>query len=282
MTIREAIRRAAARLSESEHLTASAQMDATLLLLHTLGITRAQLFADPDRVLSPKELAVYDQSITRRLTHEPIQYITGEQEFYGLALRVTPAVLIPRPETEHLVESLLAQLSHIEPLKIADIGTGSGAIAIALASQLPRARFVASDISPAALEIAVANAARLQLLRRIRFVESDLFEAIHTEEPFDAVVSNPPYVPLADGKDMHPEVREFEPAAALFAPGNGLDVYRRLIPEAESALKPGGLLALEIGYGQRDALAGLLSGWREVSFVPDLQQIPRVALARRR
>jgi len=282
MTIREAIRHAAARFSESEHLTASAQMDASLLLLHALGITKAKLFADPDRVLSPEELALYEQFIARRLTHEPIQYIIGEQEFYGLALRVTPAVLIPRPETEHLVESVLARVSHMESLKIADIGTGSGAIAIALASHLPQAQFVASDISPAALELAAANAARLNVAARIRFVESDLFGAIRAEGPFDAVVSNPPYVPLADGKDMHPEVREFEPAAALFAPGNGLDVYRRLIPEAESALKPGGLLALEIGHGQQDAVAVLLSGWREVGFVPDLQQIPRVALARRR
>ena len=132
MTAREAINAATARLGASEHLKSSAQRDATVLLLHTLEISRAQLFADPGRALSPEEQALYDKCIDRRLTHEPIQYINGQQEFYGLTLRVTPAVLIPRPETEHLVESVLGALDHGAPVEIVDIGTGSGAVAIAL------------------------------------------------------------------------------------------------------------------------------------------------------
>ena len=281
MTVREAISQATTRLSVSEHLRSDAQRDATLLLLHATGISRAQLLANPDRLLAPDEQNCYDQYIARRLTNEPVQYIIGQQEFYGLALRVTPAVLIPRPETEHLVESVLATLNHAGRIEIADIGTGSGAIAIALAHHLPQARLIATDISPAALELATWNAAHHNLSTRIRFVESDLFTALVGEGPFDAVVSNPPYVAFSEGKYMHPQVREFEPATALFTTGNGMDVYRRLIPQAQATLKADGLLALEIGHGQREELAELLSGWTEVRFVEDLQQIPRVVLARR-
>jgi release factor glutamine methyltransferase len=179
-----------------------------------------------------------------------------------------------------------------------DIGTGSGAIAIALAHHLPNARITAVDISPAALEVAASNAARHHLTTRIRFLESNLLEALsprretrvphptrsvgwESDETFDAIVSNPPYVPDSDRDTLHPQVRDHEPATALFAGNSGLDIYRRLIPQALAALKPNGLLALEIGHGQRDAIAALLADWREVRFVNDLQQIPRVALARK-
>jgi release factor glutamine methyltransferase len=281
LTIREAITNATERLSASEHLRADAQRDATLLMLHTLGISRAQLLANPDRTLTPEQRSRFDRVISCRLTHEPIQYITGNQEFYGLSFCVTPAVLIPRPETEHLVEAVLAELSRDAPLNIVDIGTGSGAIAIALAHHLPNALVTATDISPAALEVAVENAARNHVAHRIRFIESDLLESLACDAPFDAIVSNPPYVAFADGKDLHPQVRDFEPATALFATGNGLDIYRRLIPQAKAALKPGGLLALEIGQGQHKALAELLADWNGVRFIQDLQQIPRVAIARK-
>ena len=281
-TAREAIVRAASRLSESPCLRPDASRDATLLLLHLLQISRAELLADPVRALTQDQLERYDRLIARRLTFEPIQYITGEQEFYGLSLCVTPAALIPRPETEHLVESVLAVVDPTQPVRIADIGTGSGAIAIALAQHLPLARVMATDISPAALELATANAARHRLLERIQFLESDLLERIDpTTQPLDAVVSNPPYVAFADGAQLHPQVRNFEPATALFATGNGLDIYRRLIPQAKAALAPNGLLAMEIGQGQHPALTELLTGWNAVRFVPDLQQIPRVVLARK-
>src|SRR5438067_4400144 len=188
MTVREAISHGAGRLSASEQLRSGAQRDASLLLMHTLGFSRAQMFARPERALTPDQQMQYEQLIARRLTHEPIQYITGQQEFYGLSLRVTPAVLIPRPETEHLVEAVLAEVDHTAPLKLVDIGTGSGAIAIVLAHHLPHTRIAAVDISPAALELAAENAAHHRVAGRIRFVESDLLEALAHEGPFDAII----------------------------------------------------------------------------------------------
>lgn len=200
-----------------------------------------------------------------------------------MSLRVTPAVLIPRPETEHLVESVLTEFANdlSGALSIIDVGTGSGAIAIALAAHLPRARVAAVDMSPAALDVARANAERHGVTDRIQFVESDLLDEVPQTCAFDAVVSNPPYVPEADRSTLHPQVSEHEPATALFAGDDGLAIYRRLIPQAFTALKPNGLLAMEIGHGQSDALAALLAGWKDVHFVNDLQQIPRVALARK-
>jgi release factor glutamine methyltransferase len=281
MTLREAVTRATAQLSASPHLRADAPRDALLLLLHTVGTSRASFLADPTRLLTPDQQSTYDNLILRRLTNEPVQYITGEQEFYGLALHVTPAVLIPRPETEHLLESVLAELDPTAALRVLDIGTGSGAIAIALAHHLPNAHITAVDLSPAALKVAAANAARHNLTKRICFLESDLLGALSPRETFDAIVSNPPYVPIADRGSLHPQVRDYEPATALFAGPTGLDIYRRLIPHAQAVLKPNGLLALEIGHDQRDAIADLLSNWKALHFVNDLQQIPRVALARK-
>jgi release factor glutamine methyltransferase len=282
MTIRQALTAATERLVADPHLRDNATRDAELLLLHVLQVPRVTLLAHPDRELTPGEQAVYEDTITRRLHHEPIQYITGQQEFYGLLLNVTPAVLVPRPETEHLVEAVLKLLPTDEPLKIADIGTGSGAIAIALAVHLPHAEITALDISAEALAIAAANAREHNVAGRIRFFQSDLLSALNDEaEVFDAVVSNPPYVAETDRATLHPQVRDHEPAAALFAGETGLDIYRRLVPEALNALKPNGLLALEIGYGQQRALMDLLANWQEVSFIKDLQNVPRVVLAKR-
>jgi release factor glutamine methyltransferase len=280
VTRREAVLDATKQLAASHDLQATAARDAEVLLLHALHISRATLFAHPDREISVEELALYRSNVARRLTDEPIQYVVGEQEFYGLALRVTPAVLIPRPETEHLVEAVLALLPNDRALRILDVGTGSGAIAIALAVHLPQAEMTAVDLSAAALEIATANARAHGVEGRIRLLEPDLLGAV-VGERFDAVVSNPPYIPEGDRSSLHAQVREYEPAAALFAGASGLDIYERLIPQAHDALRVGGLLAMEIGSGQHEAIAALLRGWEAVRFVEDLQGIPRVALARR-
>jgi release factor glutamine methyltransferase len=313
MTLSEALQLATRQLEASADLRADAARDAAFLLRHTLAISHAAQLADPDRPLTPAQQSAYQALIQRRLTNEPIQYIIGEQEFYGLALRVTPAVLIPRPETEHLVESVLAEFANSsnqenchsdterssgeesphfvrsaknlpfgEKIRILDIGTGSGAIAIALAHHLPNAQITAVDLSPAALEVAATNAAIHSLADRIRFVQSDLLTALPADEaPFDAIVSNPPYVPSADRAMLHPQVRDHEPSSALFAGADGLDIYRRLIPQARAALAPNGLLAIEIGHGQRDPIAALLADWCQLHFVDDLQGIPRIALARK-
>jgi release factor glutamine methyltransferase len=285
MTLREALTLATQQLEAIADLREDAGRDAALLLRHALGISQAAMLAGPDRELSQEQQVAYDAMILRRAANGPIQYITGQQEFYGLALRVTPAVLIPRPETEILVEAVLAELKQAgvhTALRLVDVGTGSGAIAIALAHNLPSARITAVDLSGAALEVARANAERHGLAERIEFVEWDLLEGFADgESGYDVVVSNPPYVRTGDRAGLHPQVREYEPEAALFAGADGLDVYRRLIPQARAALVPDGLLAMEIGYGQKEAVASLLSGWNEVRFVDDLQRIPRVAMARR-
>jgi release factor glutamine methyltransferase len=208
-----------------------------------------------------------------------VQYILGEQEFYGLTLKVTPDVLIPRPETEHLVEAALTRAPRDRAVRICDVGTGSGAIAIAIAHHLPLAEVTAVDRSAEALEVARENAAWHGVAGRVRFVQSDLLGAVRGER-FDMVVSNPPYV--ANSELLEAQVRLYEPQQALYAGPSGLEVYRRLIPAAKQAVVDGGWLLLEIGYGQRDAISALLVGWDAVEFVDDLQGIPRVAMARRR
>jgi release factor glutamine methyltransferase len=252
--------------------------DAELLLLRATGRDRAFLLTHPDAELTAEQQATYEHWLDRRARHEPIQYILGEQEFYGLALRVTPDVLIPRPETEHLVEATLSRISRNATLRIADVGTGSGAIAIALACSLPLTELTALELSLPALEVARQNAQRHGVADRIRFVQSDLLTAVRGET-FDVIVSNPPYI--AEGEVLEQQVRDYEPPDALFAGATGLDVYRRLIPHAWEALKNGGWLLMEIGHGQRDAVTGLLMGWNEVEFAPDLHGIPRVACAQR-
>ncbi len=253
--------------------------DANLLLCRAMSKDRAWILANPNAPLAAVQESCYRQLLARRLLHEPIQYILGEQEFYGLPLRVTPAVLIPRPETEHLVEAVLARLPHDRPVRIADVGTGSGAIALALAHMLPSAHVDALDISPEALDVAKENAQALGLAERVRFWHSDLLATVMNER-YQCIVSNPPYVAATD--ILEPQVADWEPHGALFAGYDGLDIYRRLLPQAARLLKPGGLLALELGAGQSEALAGLFaedSRWIELEFLPDLQGIQRVAIA---
>jgi release factor glutamine methyltransferase len=272
-TAREALKHGAAHLQPSP----TATRDAELLLMRTLGKDRAWLLTHPHDPIAPNQLAQYKNWINLRQKQEPIQYILGEQEFYGLVFHVTRDVLIPRPETEHLVEAALQRLPTNTPLRIADIGTGSGAIAIALAHKLPQAKITALDISAKALAVAKENAARHNVAERIDFRQSDLLEAAPGEF-FDAIVSNPPYV--ATTEELEQQVRDYEPAAALYAGETGLDIYRRLIPQAKTALKPNGWLLMEIGHSQSKALAELLQDWSDVEFIDDLQGIPRVACAR--
>jgi release factor glutamine methyltransferase len=259
-----------------------AQKDAELLLLHVLGKSRSWLLAHPGDTVSEGACARYRELVERRYCGEPIQYIVGEAEFYGLPFRVTPEVLIPRPETEHVVEKVIALARTLLRPRIVDVGTGSGAIAVSLAHHLPDAYITAIELSPNALAIAKENAARNKVIDRIRFIEGDLLAPVASER-FDLVVSNPPYVASSDRDTLAIEVRDFEPPMALFAGNDGLDVNRRLIPAARGVLAPGGFIVLEIGFSQEKAVGELLlaHGFDSMEFSPDLQGIPRVASARR-
>lgn len=282
MKLAEAVRFAETRLRTGPHAE-RARLDAEVLLLHTIGKDRAWLLTHGDEEFGGCTATRYAALLDRRVAGEPIQYITGECEFYGLPFRVTPAVLIPRPETEHVVEKAVARAARWERARILDVGTGSGAIAVALAHALPDAVVWAVDVSPEALEIARGNAERNGVLDRVRLVQSDLLAAV-SEERFELVVSNPPYVPELDRAGLAIEVREHEPELALFAGEDGLDVYRRLIPAAARALAASGSLVLEIGYDQAEAVLALLtaSGFSNVEFAADLQGIARVAVAQLR
>ena len=268
MTLRQAVAAGALRLSEQGELAPTAGRDAELLLLHAVQLPRSTIYAYPGRLLSDVEQAAYAAAIERRLGFEPIQYITGTQEFFGMALEVGSGVLIPRPETELL--------------RVLDVGTGTGALAIALATHLPLAEVVAVDVSAVALGIAGRNVARHGVGDRVELAASDLLRDLPQEAGlFDAIVSNPPYVPEGDRAGLHPQVRDHEPAEALFAGADGLAVYRRLIPEARGALVEGGLLAMEIGQGQSAAMRELLKEWHAAQVFDDLQGIARVVVARR-
>jgi release factor glutamine methyltransferase len=267
------------RLSMGPH-SHRARLDAETLLLHLLGRNKAWLMAHANEDVSDEVCCRYMKVIERRFHGEPIQYITGECEFYGLPFRITRDVLIPRPETEHLVERAIELAANFEHPRILDVGTGSGAIAVALAHALPGAHIAACDVSPASLAIAKQNAARNQV--PIRFLQGDLLDPV-TGESFDLVVSNPPYVSLADRDTLSVEVRDHEPPLALFASDDGLAVYRRLIPAAFRSLVPGGHIVLEIGFGQENAVRALLAaaGFHTIHATPDLQGIPRVLSAMR-
>jgi release factor glutamine methyltransferase len=261
----------------------SPRMNAETLMMFVLGVGRAYLYAHPERDLTAEEQAGYKEAIARRANGVPSQYITGHQEFWGLDFIVSPAVLIPRPETEHLVETVLELAREVSQPKIVDVGTGSGCIALALVHELKGADLYAVDLSAEALDLARANAAYLQLGGRVKFLQSNVLEALEGVQDFDFVVSNPPYVGRNEADKVQRSVFEFEPRIAVFSGESGLDVIRPLIQQAHAALKPGGWLAMEIGYSMRDAVLALLSPtmWDEPSVVPDLQGIPRVIAARK-
>ena len=253
-----------------------AAIDADVLARHVLGWDRATLLARGRDAATPEFIQPFDAAIDRRAAHEPVAFITGSREFWGLDFEVTRDVLIPRPETELIVESALALG---DPLRIADIGTGSGCLAVSLATEFPRAQLVATDTSEAALRVARRNAARHGVEPRITFRHAHLLDTL--SGPFDLIVSNPPYVP--DGEPLPRDVADYEPAAALFAGADGLDVLRVLIPAAAAPLAGGGTFVVEFGFGQADRVETIArdAGWRHVELKQDLQGIPRAAVMKR-
>jgi release factor glutamine methyltransferase len=295
MDNRDALRTGISRLREKE--VASYTLAAELLLLHVLGRDRAWLYAHPEEPINSQELDAFLSLISRRANGEPTQHLTGKQEFWSLEFEVTRDVLIPRPETEHVIEVALdrlalrelragrAQKTNGEGFFIADIGTGSGCLAIALAKELPAAAVYATDISPAALAVARRNAVRHGVEKRIHFVESDLSrplaEAGVKESAFDLVVSNPPYIPRRDANTLAREVRDHEPAIALYGGEEGYELYAGLIALAERHLKPGGIFVAELGHDSFPAVQPLLDArhWTAVGVSNDLAGIPRVIAA---
>lgn len=294
MDIRNALKQGMAQLRDSS--VPSYTLAAELLLLHCLQRDRTALYAHPEDDVPPEQLAQYFSLLTRRARGEPTQHLTGKQEFWGLQFEVTPAVLIPRPETEHVVEVALDRLAlhevHAgrpnkndgEGLWLADVGTGSGCIAIALAKELPRAEFVATDISAAAVHVARRNSVRHGVGERIRFAVGNLLEPCGRVEPnFDLIVSNPPYIGRREASTLAREVREHEPEVALYGGEEGYELYGGLIWQAAERLKPAGLLVLELGYNSLPAVAPLLDSayWTSVDVTKDLAGIPRVIAAAR-
>jgi len=281
--LKDALNSAIARLTAAD--VGSPRMNAETLLIFTLGCDRAYLYAHPERECTPEEESRYREAIAQRAGGMPSQYITGHQEFWGMDLIVSPAVLIPRPETEHVIETVLGLIHDNDlrssALRMVDVGTGSGCIALALAKELPHAQITATDLSPTALEIARANTARHRLENRIQFRETDLLAGFRPAA-FDFVVSNPPYVGESEADEVELQVRKFEPRNAVFAGPSGLEVIQRLIPQAGSVLAPGGWLVMEISGTIAAGVQRLLEDWAEVHLMNDLRGIPRVISARHR
>jgi release factor glutamine methyltransferase len=303
--IRAALKEAMARLRAAE--VPSHTLAAELLLIRTLGRDRTWIYTHPEEMVEPAALENYFALVERRIAGEPTQYLTGKQEFWGLEFEVTPAVLIPRPETEHLVEVALERLgprgikirldtgAPSPHLRIADVGTGSGCLAVALAHELPHGDVFATDTSGAALEVAKRNAQRNHLAERVHFIQTNMLDALipqpqpvpNCREPalFDVIVSNPPYVALEDAATLPREVREHEPHAALFGGRTGSEMYGRLIAQAGALLCEGGILVLELGYNCADPVLKIIReapGWVNISVTNDLAGIPRVLAAEKR
>jgi release factor glutamine methyltransferase len=283
-TITQAIDEGAARLKASniEH----ERRTAGVLLAHVLDVDRTHLLINSAEQVREEDYAVYLRFVERRAAGEPLQYITGHQEFYGLDFVVNPAVLIPRPETEFLVERVinLGNDSMESPL-IADVGTGSGCIAISAAVTLPSARVIATDISTAALEVARRNAARHDVANRIEFIQGDLLDPLailRLENSVDVLASNPPYVNEGRPDLIQREVRDWEPREALFGGDDGLEFYRRLLADGLKFVKSGGFLVCEIGYSQLDSITKIITAleWELVDVTRDLQGIPRTITLR--
>ncbi|HSE35979.1 MAG TPA: peptide chain release factor N(5)-glutamine methyltransferase [Blastocatellia bacterium] len=264
------------------------RLTAGLLLRHLIGVERTHLLTRSEEQIGADQYRDYLELVERRAAGEPLQYVIGHQEFYELDFIVTPDVLIPRPETEFLIERVmkLAEESERDSLLIVDVGTGSGCIAVTIAKLLPGARLIATDVSPAALTVAQRNAERNRVRDRIEFLEGDLLEPLAErglQGAVDILASNPPYVNQVGRQLLQREVREWEPHEALFGGADGLDFYRRLLAETAPILKPQGYLVLEIGFSQLEAISEIVSGsgLRLCDVTRDLQGIPRVLCLQR-
>jgi release factor glutamine methyltransferase len=277
MALKQAFDSALKQLEAAD--TPSPRLSAELLLMFTLNCDRAHLFTHPERELTTEEQARYHEAIARRCKGEPSQYITGHQEFFGRDFFVSSAVLIPRPETEHLIEAALELFPRDARLDILDVGTGSGCIAVTLAKEFSRSKLMAVDISTQALEIAQANAARLEA--SVEFRQSDLLSALEPARRFDMIVSNPPYVGECEADKVQRQVKDFEPHIAVFGGERGMDIIERLAPQVWQHLKPGGWFLMEIGYSIADPVHEVMREWSDFRVVPDLQGIPRVVVARK-
>ncbi|HMI50412.1 MAG TPA: peptide chain release factor N(5)-glutamine methyltransferase [Candidatus Saccharimonadales bacterium] len=291
MDIREALKHGIGKLRDSR--IESYTLAAELLLLHAMERDRTWLYSHPEEQVSPQQEQKYFEFIQRRAAGEPVQHLTGKQEFWSLDFAVSPDVLIPRPETEHLIEVALDRLAVREiragrppkntgeGLLVADIGTGSGCIAVALATELPAANFIATDISPAALAVARRNATRHLVSERIQFIECNLLEG--SPRQFDLIVSNPPYIGLNEMDTLAREVRDHEPVTALYGGEEGYELYAELITQAARCLASGGLLVLELGHKSLPAVQPLLDAptWARAAVTNDLSGIPRVVAAER-
>jgi release factor glutamine methyltransferase len=298
-TIFARIHEARRRFEQAGIEPVEAAIDADVLARHALGgWERGQLLVRQHEACPAGFAGIFDALVRRRERREPTGYIVGHREFWNLDIEVRPGVLVPRPETEILVEETLSRLSpegagpdairapasapRESLVRLVDVGTGSGCIAVALARWLPHAEVVATDASEEALDVARRNAVRHDVLARVRFVKSDLLSGV--AGPFDAVVSNPPYVPATEIAGLQPEVRDYEPLQALAGGDDGLDVIRRLVPEAAAVLRPGGWLLFEFGFGQADGVRAVIGAEPRLDLAEirdDLAGIPRVAIARR-
>lgn len=275
ITVKQALYAAIEQLSQAG--SDSPRLDAEVLLGHLLGQERAWLYAHPETPLSPETTARYRHLLHRRANHEPVAYLTGEREFFGLTFAVAPPVLIPRPETELLVELALSRLTG--PARVWDIGAGSGCIAVAVAVHAPQARLIAADISAPALALARQNARRHGVANRLALVQANLLAGL--SGPVDLIISNPPYIALAEMDSLAPTVKHYEPALALTDGATGLTLIERLLAQAATRLSPGGAILIEIGAGQGNAALLLARryfphGYFEIK--PDLAGKDRVLL----
>lgn len=261
----------------------TARLDAEVLLAHSLGVNRLHLYLNLDRPLLSPERSRFRALIQRRARREPVARIVGVKEFWSIPLRTPPGVLIPRPDTETLVEATLDEIKDKVPASVLEIGTGSGAVSVAVLKENPRARIVATDISIQALHVARLNAEDAGICSGLDFIAMDLFAAMRQGTGFDVICSNPPYIPSDDIHGLEPEVRDFEPILALEGGVDGLDVIRRLAHAARHHLAPNGALILEVGEGQADAVSEILrqvAGMGEIEVIRDLAGKQRVVKAR--
>ncbi len=287
MTIQDALAMAVEYLAQNRE--SDKKLDAQTLLMHVLGCDRTHVIAHPERQLTALELEDYEDIVVKRARGVPLQYITGHQEFWGLDFLVTPAVLIPRPQTEHVVEATLEIVrEHYAnrrdgELQLLDVGTGAGTIALALAHTLPQARVLATEISEPALDVARKNSERLGLTDHVSFQQADLLTGVALDS-IDIVAGNPPYIGRKETLGVQRQVREHEPDVALFGGESGMEVFERLLPQMHFVLKEHGWFALEMGYTQEEPMRKLIASdgrWVQMRIVPDLQGIPRVAVARK-